>query len=583
MKQDHIIRVALAQVNTIVGDLEGNCEKVLQAAKKAEQASADIVIFPELTVPGYFPEDLLLKRMFIEDNKAYIERLASEIDNIVALVGFVDSNQYNDDIYNAAAVLQKGKVAAVHHKICLPNYSVFDEKRYFVPGDKPLVFEYQKALFGLNICEDIWVPDGVAECQGLAGGAEVILSLSASPYYMDKRQVRLGFGVNRALATRAYVVYLNLVGGQDELVFDGDSFVVDYNGDLVSECKQFDEDFIVTDLSISEVRRFRESNEAYQQYKRDYLPLYEPQYAKIANISVHNPKPPIAPQKTKVLDLHEEIYQALVLGTRDYMLKNDFEKVVIGLSGGIDSALTTTIAADALGAENVLGVLMPSEYTSEASMRDAMTLAKNLGIRTETIPINHAFEVYLEMLAEVFAGTEPDTTEENLQARIRGNILMALSNKFGWLVLTTGNKSETSVGYSTLYGDTAGGFAVIKDVPKTMVYKLCESRNKVAGKALVPEEIINKAPSAELKPDQTDQDTLPPYELLDAILEEFIENDRSVKEIIAEGYPREVVKKVARLVDINEYKRRQAPPGIKITEKAFGKDRRMPITNRYHV
>ncbi|RMF58370.1 MAG: NAD+ synthase, partial [Calditrichaeota bacterium] len=468
-------------------------------------------------------------------------------------------------------------------KICLPNYSVFDEKRYFTPGKQPLVFEFKGIKFGLNICEDIWIPNGVAETQGFRGGAEIILSISASPYYVNKRQDRLAMGLSRARRTRAIVVYVNLVGGQDELLFDGNSFIIDHRGEILAEGKQFDEDFVVADLDVATLRQFRAEDPSFILDKQEFRAPYDIQFLCLepAKTASSRRRPPVPAYTFQPLDELDEIYHALVLGTRDYVQKNGFETVVIGLSGGIDSALTAAIAADALGAEHVVGVLMPSQYTSETSLRDAQAVAENLGIRTETIPISSIFHAYLDTLNKVFADRPADITEENLQARIRGNILMALSNKFGWLVLTTGNKSETSVGYCTLYGDMAGGFAVIKDVPKTWVYKLCKRRNEQAGKDLIPESILLKPPTAELRPGQTDQETLPPYEILDAILEEFVEKDKSVKEIIGMGFDRKVVKEVARLVDSNEYKRRQAPPGIKITKKAFGKDRRMPITNRY--
>ncbi|MFQ5708707.1 MAG: NAD+ synthase [bacterium] len=572
------IRVALAQINTTVGDLRGNAQKTLRYIEKAKKVGADLVLFPELTIPGYPPEDLLLKRKFISDNTECLREIAEKTRDILAVVGFVDNH---DKIYNAAAILYQGRIPAVYHKICLPNYSVFDEKRYFEPGERPLVFEWNGIKFGLNICEDICVPDGVTESQAFRGGAEIILTLSASPYYMDKRKDRLAMGMTRARVTRSIVVYVNLVGGQDELVFDGDSFIVDHRGNLVAESHQFQEDFVLADLDVTQLREFRKEDPSFNLFKKEINPPYELNFVSLEDSETSTAKPPISDHPIPPLDIFGEIYQALVLGTRDYVTKNGFQKVVIGLSGGIDSALTTAIAVDALGPENVVGVLMPSEITSEQSVRDAEALAQNLGIKTESIPIKTIFAAYSVTMQPIFKDRPADVTEENLQARIRGNILMALSNKFGWLVLTTGNKSETSVGYCTLYGDMAGGFAVIKDVPKTWVYKLCEHKNGRAKKEIIPHSILTKAPTAELKPGQRDQDSLPAYEILDDILEEFVENDRSVKEIIEQGFPRQVVKKVAKMVDSNEYKRRQAPPGIKITHKAFGKDRRMPITNRY--
>ncbi len=577
------IRVALAQTNTIVGDFDSNRDKTLQAMKKAEAAAADFVLFPELTVTSYFPEDLLLKKTFIEDNQRYLREIAGQSGETIAVVGFVDPGPAGDKIYSAAALLQRGKVVAKYHKICLPNYSVFDEKRYFAAGNRPLVFEYKDVKFGLNICEDIWVPDGVAESQGLGAGAEIIFCISASPYHMEKRRVRLDVGINCAKRTRSAVVYLNLVGGQDELVFDGTSYVVNEQGEVTAQCSAFEEDFLVTDISVAALRAFRAQDPGYEQELAGFKSLYLPEVITIPDASPTREKPELQARVVKKLQPYDEIYAALVLGTKDYVGKNNFRKVVIGLSGGIDSALTAAIAVDALGAQNVIGVLMPSAITSAESMEDAHLLARNLGIETKTVAINAVFDAYRESLRTVFGDLPPDTTEENLQARTRGNILMALSNKFGWMVLTTGNKSELSVGYATLYGDMAGGFAVIKDVPKTLVYKLCEQKNATVGREVIPQTVISKEPTAELRPNQKDRDSLPPYELLDAILEQFVEKDQTVKEIIARGFPREVVKEVARLVDVNEYKRRQAAPGIKITDKAFGKDRRMPITNKYHT
>ncbi|MFQ5604282.1 MAG: NAD+ synthase [bacterium] len=572
------VRIALAQTNTVVGDLEGNCQKIKHFIEKAQKMAVDIVIFPELTIPGYPPEDLLLKRKFIADNQSFLEQLARENQKLMAVVGFVDNG---DKLCNAAAILYQGRIAAVYHKICLPNYSVFDEKRYFHAGDRPLVFQWNEIKFGLNICEDIWIPDGVTESQAFRAGAEIILTLSASPYYMDKRKERLAVGMTRARVTRTFIVHVNLVGGQDELVFDGNSFVVDHRGEIITECHQFQEDFKIVDLDIQSLREFRESDPSFNLFAKEFKPPYQVDFVSLSEPGRVVEKPDIEQTTQNPLDLTKEVYQALVLGTHDYVRKNGFQKVVIGLSGGIDSALTASVAVDALGAENVVGILMPSEITSETSIQDALTLAENLNIQTQTIPITNIFKEYRQTLKDVFSGQAEDATEENIQARIRGNLLMALSNKFGWLVLTTGNKSETSVGYCTLYGDMAGGFAVIKDVPKSWVYRLCKHKNNQAVKTVIPDSILTKPPTAELKPGQRDQDTLPPYDLLDDILEKFVEKDMSVKEIIEQGYPRDVVKAVARLVDTNEYKRRQAPPGIKITPKAFGKDRRMPLTNRY--
>lgn len=573
------IRIALVQINTIVGDLAGNSQKIIEKMRESEEAGAQFIVFPELTITGYPPEDLLLKPRFIIDNKAYLQDIAKQTNEVPVVLGFVDDEDGN--IYNAAAVLHRGKVAATYHKIALPNYSVFDEKRYFEPGDRPLVVEFNGIKFGISVCEDIWVDDVITESQAFMGGAEILINISASPYYVEKRKVRLALGIKHARRTRAIMLVNNLVGGQDELIFDGNSLVVDHEENILAEGKQFQDDFFLIDLDPTELRRFRERDAAFTSDKRKFQPKYDVKFMRLEPVAFLESTNTVPPQRYSPLEKWDEVYQALVLGTQDYVHKNGFETVVIGLSGGIDSALTTAIAVDALGKENVVTVMMPSEYTSDDSMKDAQVLAENLGIRAEVIPIKSMFEEYLKTLSDIFKGQEQDITEENLQARIRGNILMALSNKFNWLVLTTGNKSETSVGYSTLYGDTAGGFAVIKDVPKTWVYKLCEYRNQNAGEEIIPRSIITKPPTAELRANQKDQDSLPPYELLDAILEEFVEKDKSVREIIEQGFPRDVVKEVARLVDINEYKRRQAPPGIKITHKAFGKDRRMPITNRY--
>lgn len=572
-------RLALAQINTTVGDLAGNSEKIVKTIRHAEDAGADICLFPELAITGYPPEDLILKRRFVQDNLKYLDQIAAENMNIVTIAGFVGHG--DNGVSNSAALLHDGRVITNYAKICLPNYSVFDEKRYFKAGDRPLVFEYQGVKFGLNICEDIWVPAGVPECQGFTGGAEVILSISASPYYIGKRSERLALGAKYARKTRSILAYLNLIGGQDELVFDGNSFIVDHRGELLVEGKQFEEDFLLFDIDTEELNEFRASDAEFRKDKRDFRPPYSVHFVSLSADDVASSKKTLPATAYEPLTRVEEIYRALVLGTRDYVRNNGFERVVVGLSGGIDSALTAAIAVEALGAANVIGVLMPSKHTSDTSIQDAQALGNNLRIKTTVVPIRDSYESYIEMLKPVFTNLPEDITEENLQARIRGNILMALSNKFGWLVLTTGNKSETSVGYCTLYGDMAGGFAVIKDVLKTVVYQLARFVNDDAGREIIPDSTLTKAPTAELRPDQKDEDSLPPYDLLDQILGEYVENDKTIAEIMEMGFDAEIVRQVARMVDINEYKRRQAPPGIKITQKAFGKDRRMPITNRY--
>jgi NAD+ synthase (glutamine-hydrolysing) len=585
------LRIALAQINPIVGDLQGNADKIRKGIDQGVEVGADVVVFPELSLTGYPPEDLLLKPQFITDTLHQLRQIATATGDVVAIVGFADRNHMSVEepgegrrppVFNAAAVLCRGEICGVYHKIFLPNYGVFDEKRYFEAGSDALVLQIEDAAVGLNICEDIWVPDGVSEAQVFRGGAEVILNISSSPYHAGKGRERQDLLVSLARRTGSYVAYANTVGGQDELVFDGQSFVIDYHGETIARAVQFEEDFLVADLDLSRVRDYRRTSEVWAEHKRRYSTLTA---VRVTGLSLPNvdrkARSSVEARVAPALDSLAEIYTALKLGTRDYVLKNGFDRVLIGLSGGIDSSLTATIACDALGPQNVVGVLMPSMYTSSQSLGDAEALTKNLGIEQYVIPIRDIYDAYEQTLQPVFAGREPDVTEENIQARIRGNLLMALSNKFGWLVLTTGNKSEMSVGYATLYGDMAGGFAVLKDVPKTLVYELARHRNEVAGQPLIPESVLTKPPSAELRPNQTDQDTLPPYDLLDAILEEYVEKDRSVTEIIELGFSPDVVKKVALLVDRNEYKRRQAPPGVKITPKAFGRDRRMPITNRY--
>ncbi|MBA7568764.1 Glutamine-dependent NAD(+) synthetase [subsurface metagenome] len=572
------LRICMAQINTTVGDFEGNTQKILEAMGRAKSLGVDLLTFPELAICGYPPEDLLLKPQFIEENLRSLDKVTKYSSGFTVVIGFVDAK---DDIYNAAAVLHDGKLVGVYRKIYLPNYGVFDENRYFQAGNECPVYIINGVGVGINICEDIWYEAGPATAQAYSG-AEVIVNISASPYHVGKRTFRERMLATRALDNVVVIVHNNLVGGQDELVFDGNSMVLNEKGQVVARGKQFEEDLVVVDLDIEPVFRTRLHD---PRWRKGTQFIKEQKWHEIKVMVSEEPptatKPPLLPGQLKVNGLPGEIYDALVLGTRDYVLKNGFEEVVIGLSGGIDSALVVAIAVDALGSSNVVGVAMSSRYTSSGSVSDAELLAKNLDIRLITIPIEKVFQAYLKTLATSFEGTEPDIAEENIQARIRGNFLMALSNKFGWLVLTTSNKSETATGYTTLYGDMAGGFAVLKDVPKTMVYELAKYRNSVAGWELVPAAIIGKAPSAELRPDQKDSDTLPPYDLLDRILTAYVEEDKSVEQIVAMGMDEEMVKRTARLVDKSEYKRRQAPPGIKITPRVFGRDRRLPITSRF--
>ncbi len=573
------LRIGIAQVNTTVGDFTGNIDKITNTIKLARSSGVDILTFPELAICGYPPEDLLFKPEFIADNLKSLEKITKETSGISIIIGFVDGRE---TIYNAAAIIHDGKLAGVYHKIYLPNYGVFDEDRYFQAGRECPVYIISGINIGVNICEDIWYEDGPTRTQAFSG-AELIINISASPYHFGKGNVRERMVKSRASDNLAIIALTNLIGGQDELVFDGNSLIADEKGKLLARGKQFEEDLMIADLDIESVSRARLDNVRW----RKEAALYEEQggviseKVLISDKPLKTEKPRISARKVKVNGFPEEVYNALVLGTRDYIRKNGFNQVLIGLSGGLDSSLVATVAVDALGKENVVGVAMPSQYSSPGSVSDAELLAHNLGIKLLTIPIEDTYKSYMSIMADSLKGTEPDVTEENLQARIRGNILMALSNKFGWLVLTTGNKSEMATGYSTLYGDMAGGFAVIKDIPKTMAYQLAEYRNSLEKRDLIPESVITKAPSAELRPDQKDTDTLPPYELLDPILTAYVEEDKSVRQIVNMGYDEAVVKQVARLVDTSEYKRRQAPPGIKITPRAFGRDRRLPITSKF--
>jgi NAD+ synthase (glutamine-hydrolysing) len=569
------MRLALAQINPTVGDIAGNEAKVREHLARAREAGAGLVLFPELAVTGYPPEDLLLKEHFLADARAAIERIAADAQGVVAIVGFPERA---DDAYNAAAVLADGRVQAIYRKVNLPNYGVFDEIRYFQAGPGGAIIEVDGVKVGLTVCEDIWVPGPPLTDEALAG-ARLVVNISASPYHEGKGVEREQMIAQRARDNLAAVAFCALVGGQDELVFDGHSFVVDHEGAIIARAPQFAEDLLVVDVDVEAAgaARLRDTRQrpAAREHMTDVAMLGSFETAEASDAAA--PGGPVA----DLLDHDAEVYAALVLGTRDYVTKNGFEHVVLGLSGGIDSTLVALVAVDALGPERVTCVTMPSPYSSQGTRDDAEQLATNLGVDLLELPIGEAMEGYDELLGDVFAGRRADLTEENLQARIRGNLLMALSNKFGWLVLTTGNKSEMSVGYSTLYGDSAGGFAVIKDCPKLLVYRLVRERAHRDPHSPVPESIITRAPSAELRPDQRDDDSLPPYEILDAILEGYVEEDLGREQLIARGLPAEDVDRVIRMVDRAEYKRRQNPPGIKVTSKAFGRDRRVPITNRY--
>lgn len=561
------LRMALAQGNFTVGDIAGNVQRIEAAIERAEVLGADLVAFPELSLCGYPPEDLLLKPHFLCCTRKALRALYRAARRIVVVVGFADRTRQG--VHNAAAILADGRLQGTYHKMILPNYGVFDERRYFVPGEAPVVLRLGRANLAVTICEDIWCTDGPAE-SACRAGAQVVLNISASPYHARKYYQREA--LIRSLARRcdAPICYVNLVGGQDELVFDGASVVVDQRGKVVARARQFEEELLVVDIDVPEGRRASVR-------ARGVKVVDVPMPVRAVE------RPEAMASRARPLARWAEVYQALVLGTRDYVRKNGFSKVTLGFSGGIDSALTAAIAVDALGKGSVVGVTMPSVFSSSETQRDARALADNLGIDFICLPIQEIYEAYLKNLREVFRERPADITEENIQARIRGNLLMALSNKFGWLVLTTGNKSETSVGYCTLYGDMAGGFAVIKDVPKTWVYELARYRNALAGWSVIPESVIERVPTAELRPNQTDQDTLPPYEVLDRIVDAYVERDLSRDRIIRMGIDAETVDKVIRMIDRSEYKRRQAPPGVKITPKAFGRDRRMPITNKYRI
>ena len=567
------MRVALAQINTTVGDIWGNVEKMADALERAADAGAGLVAYPELTIPGYPPEDLLMRPSFIEENMRALGEFAGRVpEGVVAAVGFVD---LDTDLYNACAVVSGGEVLHRYHKHYLPNYGVFDENRYFREGSGAPVVDLGGALVGVSVCEDIWYPGGPAREQAL-GGASVLLNISASPYHRRKGAFRERMLGVRASDYGCYVVFCNLTGGQDELVFDGHSVVFDPEGGLVARADQFKEDFLLVDLYPDQSLMQRLHDPRPRKENSDHIP-------EIVKVPDYEPATtePVEPRVEPPLSEEGEVLEGLVLGLGDYFRKNGFSRAVLGLSGGIDSSLAAAVAVEALGPQNVTGVLMPSRYTSDLSNTDAAALAKNLQIDTQTIPIGPAFDAYREMLEGAFKGLPEDVTEENLQSRIRGNILMALSNKFGWIVLSTGNKSEMSVGYSTLYGDSAGGFAVIKDVPKNLVYRVSRHFNERKNREVIPDSILSKEPTAELREDHRDTDSLPPYEVLDPILEAYIEEDMGIAQIVDSGFDEDDVRRIVQLVDRAEYKRRQAPTGIKVTGRAFGRDRRMPITNRF--
>jgi len=559
-----IVRIALAQINTIVGDLVGNSEKILLYIQKAMQKEADLVVFPELSITGYPPEGLLLKPHFIKQDLKCLKRIARATKDIMAIVGFVDADK--GSIYNSAAILANRKVQHIYHKTQLPNYGVFDEKRYFKSGDKNAIIKTKDFSFTINICEDIWTDETSAMAKAISQ-TQFMVNISASPFCMGKARERQGILIKKNKKYKDPILYCNLIGGQDELVFDGRSLVLDKTGKIIAKANAFEEDLLITDLTIGPKRDIKRASGI-----------------EVVNVDYKNrDKRKTLSKRSSVIELEsvEEVFLALVLGVRDYVKKNNFGKVAFGLSGGIDSAVVACIALEALGKANCLALSMPSRYSSKATQDDTEKICKNLGMRLARVPIDDIFDAYNNTLSDHFTGMKSDITEENVQARIRGNILMAFSNKFGYLVLNTGNKSETSVGYCTLYGDMAGGFSVIKDVPKNLVYELARFINTRAKKEVIPKSILKRPPSAELRPDQKDQDTLPPYELVDKIIDLYIEKNKSLDEILKKVRDEGIVRTVLRMIDMNEYKRRQAPPGIKITPKAFGRDRRMPITNKF--
>ncbi len=566
------LRVATCQINTVMGDIDGNVAQIFDVLEELETQDVDVAVFPEMTVCGYPPEDLVLKPGFVEDCMEAAQKVAARTGQTAVVFGSVEGGR---DIFNTAYLAMEGQIQTTYHKRLLPNYAVFDERRYFTPGTAPLeLLEIKGVKVGLAICEDIWSPTGPL-LDLSSGGAEVVMVPNGSPYRMGKALGRDVMISSRAADNSCAIVYVNQVGGQDELMFDGGSVIFDHEGQMVARAPQFVEHTCIADLDIKPAYRKRRLDPRGQELPTPALP--------VKVLSSHAPvtTPPIRPEIAEPMDPLEEVWEALVVGTRDYVRKNGFSEVGVALSGGIDSTAVVALAVDALGADKVHAVLMPSRFSSDHSVSDAELLCNNLGVEHRTIPIEPAHASMLQMLAPSFEGLEEDTTEENLQSRIRGVMMMGLSNKLGWLILTTGNKSEVSVGYSTLYGDTAGGYAVIKDIYKTKLYEMCRWRNMKAGREIIPENVITKPPSAELRPDQRDDQSLPPYEVLDAILYGYVEQDLTATELIAAGHDEAIVRRIVRLVDIAEYKRRQSPPGIRVSTKAFGRDRRMPITNRY--
>jgi NAD+ synthase (glutamine-hydrolysing) len=571
------MRLALAQINPVVGDLDGNRKLILERIAEAKAGSADLVIFPELAVTGYPPEDLLLRPGFIRAAQASVEQIAREARGATVIVG---APHFDRDLYNACYVCAGGEVRAVYRKRFLPNYGVFDEDRYFASGRDLILLEHDKTLVGLTVCEDMWQPGPPATDLALAG-AELLVNISASPFYVGRDREREEMFVTRARDNLCFVAFCNTVGGQDELIFDGHSVVIDDEGTVIARAPGFEEALLVADIEPKEVigRRLRDVRRRALARDREEIPPVD-----VIHVGTRGPSPNGRKATVTVAPFVDEIEQmrlALELGLRDYVTKNGFNDVVVGVSGGIDSAVTAGLAAEALGAERVHCVSMPSRYSSEATRSDAQRLAESLGSPFLEIPITSIVEAFTRALADAFAGREPDLTEENIQARARGVLLMALSNKFGWMLVATGNKSELSVGYATLYGDMAGGFALLKDVYKTDVFRLARYLNERAGRELIPQSIIERAPSAELRDNQLDEDSLPPYPKLDAVLERYVEHDRTLEELSTDGFDSDVVARAVAMIDRAEYKRRQAPPGVKLRPKAFGRDRRTPITNRW--